>query len=99
MESGDAADLFTKLFETDWDWKPPVEELAILAVAPKVVDVWTGFGEEIPPASEILSPAEFELGATSVIVPIFSPQNYFEELRKAVENAEESVWIQQQYIK
>ena len=100
FESVPAAELFTELFELDWDWKPPFEELLPPApMAPELVQVWTGFPEETPPLGEIMPPARFEVGATTMVVPILSPQNYFQEVLEAIERAKRSVWIEQQYIK
>src|SRR6185503_5767191 len=60
IESVEAAALFTRLFDTDWDWKPPEELEAVAAApAPEIVPVLTGFAEEMPPTPEILAPAEF----------------------------------------
>ena len=100
FESAPAADLFTELFDLDWDWKPPFEELLPPAPTPsELVQVWTGFPEEIPPLGDIMPPARFEVDGNSIAVPILSPQNYFEEVLAAIEKARKSVWIEQQYIK
>jgi phosphatidylserine/phosphatidylglycerophosphate/cardiolipin synthase-like enzyme len=99
LESVPAAELFTELFDLDWEWTPPIEELPMVTLAPEPVEVWTGFGEEIPPLGEIMPPARFEVNATTTLVPILSPQNYFDEMLAAIERAKKSVWIEQQYIK
>ena len=98
MESRDAAKRFTDLFELDWKWQPAGPHIAEEAAAVPV-EVFTGFAEEIPPPDEILSAARFDLGASATVVPLLSPQNYFREVKKAIDAAEESVWIEQQYIK
>ena len=100
LESVPVAELFTDLFDLDWAWQPPFEDLSPAgSMASELVQVWTGFTEEIPPLSDIMPPARFELGATSTVVPILSPQNYFAQVRDAIEHAKESVWIEQQYIR
>ena len=100
LESASAAELFADLFRTDWEWEPPPEEL--LEAPPPVraaLPVLGEMAEEIPPADEILDPGKFELNAQAVVTPLLSPQNYFEAVREAIEGAEKSVWIEQQYIK
>jgi phosphatidylserine/phosphatidylglycerophosphate/cardiolipin synthase-like enzyme len=98
IDNRDAAKRFTDLFELDWKWSPSAPKIAEeMAVVP--IEVFTGFDEEIPPPDEILSPARFDLGTSAAVVPLLSPQNYFREVKKAIDAAEESVWIEQQYIK
>jgi phosphatidylserine/phosphatidylglycerophosphate/cardiolipin synthase-like enzyme len=99
LESVPAAELFTELFDLDWDWKPAIEELPVAPTAPELVEVWTGFPEEIPPPGEIMPPARFEVGAGATVVPLLSPQNYLDEVLGAIERAKKSVWIEQQYVK
>jgi phosphatidylserine/phosphatidylglycerophosphate/cardiolipin synthase-like enzyme len=100
LESAGAADLFRDLFDLDWKWEPPPEELAELVPPVRMpAPVITGLAEEIPPAGEILDQKKFALGPGTVVTPLFSPQNYFETVRDAIARAQESVWIEQQYIK
>jgi phosphatidylserine/phosphatidylglycerophosphate/cardiolipin synthase-like enzyme len=100
LESREAAKRFIDLFELDWKWRrsqhPSIAEAAPVPVA---VEVYTGFAVESPPPNEILPPGQFDLGTSATVVPLFSPQNYFRHVKAAIDGAEESVWIEQQYIK
>jgi phosphatidylserine/phosphatidylglycerophosphate/cardiolipin synthase-like enzyme len=100
LESHEAAKRFTDLFELDWNWhRSERPSIAEAAPVPLAVDMYTGFATESPPPNEILAPAQFDLGTSATVTPLFSPQNYFRTVKAAIDAAEESVWIEQQYIK
>jgi phosphatidylserine/phosphatidylglycerophosphate/cardiolipin synthase-like enzyme len=99
LESRAAAALFKDLFDTDWKWEPPPEELAELALPVRVIaPILAELPLEIPPADQILSKGKFALDEDAVVTPLFSPQNYLESVSAALKKARKSVWIQQQYI-
>ena len=99
IESREAASRFTDLFEIDWKWEPSAPLFTVEVPEPVALDVYSGFAAEIPPPDEILAPQQFDLGSSASIVPLLSPQNYFRQVKAAIDAAEESVWIEQQYIK
>lgn len=103
MESAAAAKLFTELFELDWAWKPKQkqmleEEIAAALLPPMEEPLVGALVERAPALDAILAPKEFALAKGAIITPLFSPQNYFAEVKKAIASAKKSVWIQQQYI-
>ena len=100
LESGDAAALFTELFDLDWEWQPPPEELAAPALPAAVpLDVVVGVPLERPEDHEILPAADFELPASTRVEPLLSPQNYFTAVATAIAGASRSIWVEQQYVK
>ena len=99
LEHGGAAKMFSDLFELDWSWEPPAEELAEPSVAAIPVEVIAGIPEERPPADRILPAGVFDLDSSASVEPLISPQNYFDAVGALIDGARESIWIEQQYIK
>lgn len=98
MDNEELASWFKELFEADWD-------------IPDMPGPAGGFQIPPEPPGQILAPSlivkapdtvfdleEFDLDQPARVTPIISPDNYFKTARRVILEAEESVYLQQQYI-
>lgn len=91
---------FGELFQADWDiaeMEGPQGTVAAPAVEVPVI------GEiEARAAAVTIPPVVFDLSeplaGAAKVTPILSPDNYFKLVRKLIREAQESVYIEQQYI-
>jgi phosphatidylserine/phosphatidylglycerophosphate/cardiolipin synthase-like enzyme len=98
IRSPQLAERFGTLFQADWD----IPELP----APDTLlqeDLVESAPVHIPallanPPDEVFDLAAFESGPSVAITPIVSPQNYVDIVLGLIEQAQESIDIQQQYI-
>lgn len=96
LHSRKAAKRFLDLFELDRDWTP-LEEM-VAAELPELAPSATSPFEEAPPANR-LQIEQFDLDSDAEVIPLLSPQNYFEAVRKIIRGAKKSILVEQQYIK
>jgi phosphatidylserine/phosphatidylglycerophosphate/cardiolipin synthase-like enzyme len=97
MDDAEIAKFFTSVFDADWDIPDLGDPDALVSVDEDDV-----VGSLMVPAELVARPKKiFNLdkynGATAVM-PIFSPDNYFDVVSECLENAKESIVLQQQYV-
>jgi phosphatidylserine/phosphatidylglycerophosphate/cardiolipin synthase-like enzyme len=91
---------FTQLFEADWSI-PELEGPAGLAPAAE----WSELGDVMLPAGLVAAPDEvfdlrrFDLPEGIAVTPLISPENYFDVMLGLIRAAQESIDVEQQYIK
>ncbi|MGY3133455.1 phosphatidylserine/phosphatidylglycerophosphate/cardiolipin synthase-like enzyme [Bradyrhizobium sp. USDA 4501] len=97
MDDAEIAKFFTSVFDADWEIPDLGEAGALVSVDEDDVT-----GSLMVPAELVARPQKtFDIdkfnGATNVM-PIFSPDNYFDVISALLEKAEKSIILQQQYV-
>lgn len=97
MDDKEVAKFFTSVFDADWDIPDLGEPGGLVSIdEDDIVEAMMVPAELAARPQKTFDIDKFE-GATDVM-PIFSPDNYFDVVSECLENAEESIILQQQYI-
>jgi phosphatidylserine/phosphatidylglycerophosphate/cardiolipin synthase-like enzyme len=94
------AQWYTTLFEADWD----IEEMEGPAGGAAITDAPMPRGPVMAPALLVEPPdivydqQSFTCDPPAIIVPVVSPNNYYDVVHALILDAKESVYVQQQYI-
>jgi phosphatidylserine/phosphatidylglycerophosphate/cardiolipin synthase-like enzyme len=98
IDDANVARWFADLFQADWD-------IPELEGGPTAVATPAELLEPVPvPAMLVKAPDtvfdidQFDLQPAVAITPVISPDNYYDEVKKLIESAQSSIYIQQQYI-
>jgi len=98
VDDSSLARWFTGLFEMDWEI-PEKESPEGLDEEPNDLNspiMVPGLPDNAP--EQIFDQQDFDLTNPAHVIPIISPDNYFDLTRELILNAAESIYIQQQYI-
>lgn len=99
IDDEELAGWFKELFEADWDipemespsggFQIPAEEPPRQILVPSLI---------VNAPDTVFDLKEFDLDSPVRVTPIISPDNYFKTARQVILDAQESVYLQQQYI-
>jgi phosphatidylserine/phosphatidylglycerophosphate/cardiolipin synthase-like enzyme len=97
MDDKEVAKFFTAVFDADWNIPDLGEPGGLVAVDEHdIVEAMMVPAELVARPQKVFDIDKFE-GATDVM-PIFSPDNYFDVISERLEKAEDSIILQQQYV-
>jgi phosphatidylserine/phosphatidylglycerophosphate/cardiolipin synthase-like enzyme len=97
MDDAEVAKFFTAVFDADWNIPDLGEPGGLVSVDEgDIVEAMMVPAELVARPQKIFDIDKFD-GATAVM-PIFSPDNYFDVVSARLEKAEESIILQQQYV-
>lgn len=91
---------FAELFQADWDiveMEGPQGAAGALGVEAPIVGELEARAAAVTVPPEVFDLSE-PLAEGATVTPILSPDNYFKLVRKLIRDAQESVYVEQQYI-